>query len=90
MVVHATMRNGAVTLQFHPDAPVAVDHLVAMVHRGGERFRLSADYQLSFTPFNSDWDGLVQEIEAVLAELRGPLAAMPASGANHAVADGPR
>ena len=85
MVVHATMRNGSITLQFHPDAPVEVDHLVAIVHRGKGRFRLSADYQLSFTPLSSDWDGLVQEIQSVLSELHGPAATgkspVPTAGA---------
>ena len=60
MVVRAVLRNGVVTLSFHPDAPVEVDQLVALVERGKGRFRLSADFQLSFTPTNRDWDGLVR------------------------------
>ncbi len=70
MVVRAALRDGAVTLQFHPDAPVNVERLVALVHRGKERFTLSADFQFSFRPESPDWDGLVAETKAVLQELR--------------------
>jgi transcription-repair coupling factor (superfamily II helicase) len=70
LVVRAALRDGAVTLQFHPDAPVNVDRLVALVHRGKGRFKLSADFQLSFQPESRDWDGLVAETTAVLQELR--------------------
>jgi transcription-repair coupling factor (superfamily II helicase) len=78
MVVRAVLRNGLVTLGFHSEAPVEVDQLVAMVERGKGRFRLSADFQLSFTPVNRDWDGLVQEIQTVLQQVR-PAAAPPAA-----------
>jgi hypothetical protein len=59
-----------VTLQFHPDAPVDVDRLIALVQKSKGRFKLSADFQLSFTPESSDWDGLVLETKSVLQELR--------------------
>jgi transcription-repair coupling factor (superfamily II helicase) len=74
MVVRALLRHGSVTLGFHPEAPVDVDTLVRMVERGKGKYRLSADFQLSFTPANRDWDGLVQEIQAVLHQLQQPLA----------------
>jgi transcription-repair coupling factor (superfamily II helicase) len=70
MVVRAALRDGAVTLQFHPDAPVSVDKLVTMVHRGKGRFKLSADFQLSFRPEVRDWDGLLEETKAVLQAVR--------------------
>jgi transcription-repair coupling factor (superfamily II helicase) len=69
MVVRAVLRTGTVTLGFHSDAPVEVDQLVALVERSKGRFRLSADFQLSFTPTNRDWDGLVQEIQTVLQQI---------------------
>jgi transcription-repair coupling factor (superfamily II helicase) len=72
MVVRAALRGGTVTLAFHPDAPVEVDQLVAMAERGRGRFRLSADFQLSFAPTNGDWDGLVQEIQTVLQQIQQP------------------
>jgi len=70
--VRAVLRGGMVTLGFHSDAPVEVDQLVALVERSKGRFRLSADYQLSFTPMNRDWDGLVQEIQSVLQQIQQP------------------
>ncbi|MEO8602702.1 MAG: transcription-repair coupling factor [bacterium] len=75
MIVRALLRQGMVTLTFHPQAPVEVDQLVALVQRSKGRFRLSADFQLSFTAHNSDWDGLVQEVQAVLYEVQHPIAA---------------
>jgi transcription-repair coupling factor (superfamily II helicase) len=70
MVLRAALRDGAVTVQFHPEAPVDADQLVALVTRGKGRFKLSADLQLSFIPQGRDWDGLVAETRAVLQELR--------------------
>jgi transcription-repair coupling factor (superfamily II helicase) len=70
MVVRATLRNGAVSLQFHPEAHVNVDRLVALVKKSKGRWKLSADSQLSFTPEQRDWDGLVEETKAVLQQLR--------------------
>ena len=48
----------------------AGDKVVALVHRGKGRYKLSADFQLSFQPESRDWDGLVAETKAVLQELR--------------------
>jgi transcription-repair coupling factor (superfamily II helicase) len=70
MVVRAALRDGAVTLQFHPDAQVDVQRLVALVHKSKGRFKLSADFQLSFQPESHDWDGLVAETKSVLHDLR--------------------
>ncbi|MGH7789045.1 MAG: transcription-repair coupling factor [Candidatus Binatia bacterium] len=80
MIVRALLRQGSVTLTFHPEAPVEVDQLVELVKRGKGRYRLSADFQLTFTPTNRDWDGLVQEIQAVLQEILQP--AVPRSAAH--------
>jgi transcription-repair coupling factor (superfamily II helicase) len=71
MVVRAAVREGGVTLQFHPEAPVNVDVLVEMVKKSKGRFKLSADFQLSFRPEATDWDGLVEETKAVLQQLSG-------------------
>ncbi|MDX2166805.1 MAG: transcription-repair coupling factor [Deltaproteobacteria bacterium] len=79
MIVRAILRQGSVTLTFHPEAPVEVDQLVALVQRSKGRFRLSADFQLSFNPRETDWDGLVQEIQAVLHEIQRPLPPAEAS-----------
>ena len=75
MITRAILRQGAVTLTFHSEAPIEVEQLVALVQRGKGRYRLSADFQLSFTPHHTDWDGLVQEIQDVLREVQQPIAA---------------
>ena len=75
MIVRALLRQGLVTLTFHPQAPVEVAQLVALVQRSKGRFRLSADFQLSFTARNTDWDGLVQEVQSVLGEVQHPIPA---------------
>ncbi len=69
MVARATLRHGAITLQFHPEAPVEVDRLLALVERNEGRFKLSADFQLTFTPQSNDWDGVVLDIQSVLQEV---------------------
>jgi len=70
LVVRAALRDGAVTIQFHPEAAVNVDRLVELVHRSKGRFKISADFQISFRPAVCDWDGLVAETKGVLQELR--------------------
>lgn len=70
LVARAALRDGAVTLQFHPEAPVDANQLVELVSRSKGRFKLSPDFQLSFRPDTRDWDGLVAETKSVLQELR--------------------
>ncbi|MBI4516459.1 MAG: transcription-repair coupling factor [Deltaproteobacteria bacterium] len=70
MVVRVVLRNGWVTLQFHPEAPVEVEHLVALVQRSKGQMRLSQDFQLSFAAAATDWDGLIAHSAAVLQTLR--------------------
>ncbi len=69
MVVRAALREGSVTLQFHPEASINVDKLVQMVKTSKGRYKLSADFQLSFVPESKDWDGLVGETKHVLQAL---------------------
>jgi transcription-repair coupling factor (superfamily II helicase) len=69
-VVRAVLRNGAVTLQFHPDAKVDVPRLLALVRKGNGRFNLAADFQFSFRPEATDWDGLVTETKGVLHDMQ--------------------
>jgi len=70
MIVRAALRGGMVILQFHPEAPVDVDYLVELVRQGRGRFKLSTDFQLSFQPAQTDWDGLIDETKTVLRELK--------------------
>jgi transcription-repair coupling factor (superfamily II helicase) len=70
MVVRAALRDGLVTLQFHPEAKVDVERLVTLVRKNSGRFKLSADFQLTFRPEASDWDGLVEDTKRVLHDLQ--------------------
>lgn len=70
MVLRASLHDRAITLQFHEEAPVSVERLVELVQAGRGRFRLSADFQLSFGLAATDWDGIVDETKAVLLQLR--------------------
>jgi transcription-repair coupling factor (superfamily II helicase) len=72
MVLRALMVNGTVTLQFHPEAPVDVEHLLGLIQKGKSRFKLSEDSQLSFSPEAEDWDGVVAEVQSMLKGLYEP------------------
>jgi len=72
LILRALSRKGAIVLQFHPDAPINGDRLAALVRRRPERFRLSPHLQLTVRVENTDWDGLVQEVQSVLERLRQP------------------
>jgi transcription-repair coupling factor (superfamily II helicase) len=68
-VVRCVRREQTITLQFHPDAPIEVDTLLALVQKEKKRFRLSQDFQLTFIATATDWDGIVGEIKAVLGRV---------------------
>jgi len=70
LVVRATMRDGTVTLQFHPDAPVDPAELVRLVQKSKGRLAMRGDTQLAVRPTNLDWDGLVAEIQDLLHQLQ--------------------
>ncbi len=69
MVVRANRVGSAVNLQFHPEAPVDVDRLIALAHEDPDRFKISEDFQLRIRPREQDWDGIVAEIQSVLQGL---------------------
>lgn len=60
-----------VHLQFHPQAPVDVDRLVALVRSGKGRFTIPGDFQLSFQARERDHDGLLDEIQEVVLRVAG-------------------
>jgi transcription-repair coupling factor (superfamily II helicase) len=69
MVTRVHRAAGAIQVQFHPEAPVDVDQLIALAHREPARFKLSTDFQLRVRPRDEDWDGVVAEIQSVLQDL---------------------
>ncbi len=62
--------GSAIQLQFHAEAPIDVDHLVALAKKQPQRLKLSSDFQLRLRPEATDWDGIVAEIHSVLQEIR--------------------
>ena len=70
LVIRAALRDGTVSLQFHTDAKVDAKRVVALVQQSKGRYKLSADFQLSFRPEATDWDGLVNETKSVLHQLQ--------------------
>ncbi len=87
MVVRANRIGGAINLQFHPEAPVDVERLIALAQRSPDRFKLSEDFQLRVRAVEQDWDGVVAEIQSVLQDLLqrpaiGSGSAAEAKGAN--------
>ncbi|MCK6554055.1 transcription-repair coupling factor [Candidatus Binatia bacterium] len=73
LVLRATLRDGTVTLQFHPDAPVDRAELVRLVTKSKGRLALRGDAQLLLRPASADWDGLVAEIQELLYRLNAPI-----------------
>ncbi|GIW44677.1 MAG: transcription-repair-coupling factor [Candidatus Binatia bacterium] len=60
-----------VTLQFHHQANVDVQRLIALVRSGKGRFAIPADFQLRFDAEARDSDGLLAEIADVVLRVSG-------------------
>ncbi len=69
MVLRANRVGGSINLQFHPEAPVDIDRLLAVAQRQPDRFKVSEDFQLRVRVVEQDWDGVVAEIQSVLQDL---------------------
>jgi transcription-repair coupling factor (superfamily II helicase) len=67
------VRDGEVTLHFHPHASVDVERLIQLVRSGKGRFAIPADFQLRFRAAARDSDGLLEEIAEVLEKVAGPV-----------------
>jgi transcription-repair coupling factor (superfamily II helicase) len=87
LVQQVSYSDGKVFLLFHPESPVKVDRLLELIHRQRNRFRLAPDGRLSFTPKNSEWAALMNEIAELLRALAdAPRAQSSANPAVHAPA----
>ena len=69
-VVRATLREGTVTLQFHPDAAIDRDQLTALANLERGQCTLSADFQLTLHTQNHEWDSVVLEVQSVLDRIQ--------------------
>jgi transcription-repair coupling factor (superfamily II helicase) len=66
LVQQISVSDGKVFLLFHSESPVKVDKLLELIHKQKNRFRLSPDGRLSFTPKNQEWSALLDEVTELL------------------------
>ena len=66
LVQQISVSDGKIFLLFHPESPVKVEKLLALIRKEKSRFRLSPDGRLSFVPKNQEWQPLMDEVAALL------------------------
>jgi len=66
LVQQITASDGRVYLLFHAESPVKVDKLLELIKTQKNRFRLSPDGRLSFTPAHQEWEAMVGEVVELL------------------------
>jgi transcription-repair coupling factor (superfamily II helicase) len=69
LVQQISLSDGKIFLLFHPESPVKVEKLLALIRKQTDRFRLSPDGRLSFTPHQQEWNALVGEVIDLLYSL---------------------
>jgi transcription-repair coupling factor (superfamily II helicase) len=62
LVEQVSYHEGRLSILFHPESPVKVERLLDLIGRDKNRYRLSPDKRLSFSPHNQDWDKLIPEV----------------------------
>ena len=66
LVQQISVTDERVFLLFHPQSPVKVEELLALIKKQPKKFRLAPDGRLSFTPENTEWGPLVGEVMQLL------------------------
>jgi transcription-repair coupling factor (superfamily II helicase) len=66
LVQQISASDGRVYLLFHPESPVKVEKLLALIKTQKSRFRLSPDGRLSFTPQSQEWQAMMGEVVDLL------------------------
>jgi len=66
LVQQISASDGRVYLLFHAESPVKVEKLLELIKTQKNRFRLSPDGRLSFTPAHQDWEAMVGEVVELL------------------------
>jgi transcription-repair coupling factor (superfamily II helicase) len=69
LVQQISASDGRVYLLFHAESPVKVEKLLALIKTQKNRFRLSPDGRLSFTPAHQDWEPMVGEVVELLRSI---------------------
>ncbi|MBI1997496.1 MAG: transcription-repair coupling factor, partial [Deltaproteobacteria bacterium] len=66
LVQQISASDGRVYLLFHAESPVKVEKLLELIKTQKNRFRLSPDGRLSFTPVHQEWEPMVGEVVELL------------------------
>jgi transcription-repair coupling factor (superfamily II helicase) len=66
LVQQISASDGRVYLLFHAESPVKVEKLLDLIKTQKNRFRLSPDGRLSFTPVHQEWEAMVGEVIELL------------------------
>jgi transcription-repair coupling factor (superfamily II helicase) len=66
LVQQISASDGRVYLLFHAESPVKVEKLLNLIKTQKNRFRLSPDGRLSFTPVHQEWEAMVGEVVELL------------------------
>ena len=86
MVQQISVTDGKVFLLFHAESPMKVDKLLELIHQQKNRFRLSPDGRLSFTPKSQEWSALMDEVADLLRQVGE---SSGARGLSHALLSAP-
>jgi len=70
LVQQISVSDGKVFLLFHAESPVKVEKLLELIRKQKNRFRLSPDGRLSFTPKNQEWSPLMEEVAELLRAIQ--------------------
>jgi len=70
LVQQISASDGKVFMLFHPESPVKVEKLLELIHKQKNRFRLSPDGRLSFTPKSQEWEALMNEVAELLSSIQ--------------------
>jgi transcription-repair coupling factor (superfamily II helicase) len=81
LVQQISFSDGKVFLLFHSESPVKVEKLLELMQKQKNRFRMSPDGRLSFTPRNSEWVSLMDEVAELLRTLADSRVVQRSTGA---------
>jgi transcription-repair coupling factor (superfamily II helicase) len=77
LVQQISFSDGKIFLLFHPASPVRVEKLLELIRKHKNRFRLSPDGRLSFSPKNQEWEDLMVEVGELLRAIYEPQRSEP-------------
>jgi transcription-repair coupling factor (superfamily II helicase) len=63
------LRDGTVGVTFVPDGLISPEKLVKLIAGGGEKYRLTPEMRLLYTPEVTDWRGILDEMRNILQGL---------------------